>query len=244
MEELINNWVDEILVEESKIESDRHVRIPGTFYASELPYCLRRNFLSMKSPKEPSSSLLRIFKMGSLMHDWLSKVINKASSKPSRPDMVLVKEEFPLLLFDRQTNTTISGRIDSFIIDQGMKYPYEFKSCAGFGQLPKPHHVLQIMPYIQGTKAKAGYLIYMKKNDLELRVCRVDFSQSIMDEIWKRAETLQSALDANELPEPEALLTKERKWECDYCPFRNECELSQQESEGSEDESDLPKDRD
>lgn len=211
------------VVFEDALRRDLRERIIGTYYPSELPYCIRRNYFLYKVPKQVKLSTLKVFEAGTMYHNRFHELLSKSGLVSSHVS------EGNLTFFDGAV--TIRGRFDDVIIvetkeeDLKGKFLLETKSVRSlnFISRPKFHHSMQLMFYMNRLHFKEGFLVYIDRRDLRLKVYKVPYNEAIFNEIVGRAIKLNRALLTNTIPEQEAKLKPEIKWQCSYCYYRREC---------------------
>jgi len=226
LNDIINQAIDEYLERETK-----ELKI-GVYYPSMIPYCLRRlYYLYTLGPKKISKEKLRIFHAGNIIHEFIKNVLKKSENIK----LVENEGEFTLSFKDLK----IKGRFDNIIIIQGYneKIVIEVKSIKSFSKfnkkkwkweevkLPYKEHIDQLILYLHALNIKLGAIVYVSKMDLQTKtfLVKYDFEKFIF--LLDRIVRLHYHLLAKELPEPEAKMNEEMKWQCFIaCEFREECE--------------------
>ena len=204
--------VIEKMIEEA-IRKEERERVEGVYYPSELPFCLRRNYFLYKVKKEVSLPVLKIFELGNMLHSWFSKVFERAG--------VLDRSEEKMVYHDGLI--TIKGRCDDIIKlkKSGKRILLEIKTVRNlrFIKEPKREHAMQLSFYMFALGFKKAYLVYVDRRDLRIRVFTVSFDESLFNELVERAHLLDSFVKNNEKPPKTS-----KKWMCNYCQYRWECE--------------------
>jgi len=196
-------------------------KTPGRYYPSEVGQCIRKVWLSYKTPKRVDPELAKIFEAGNLLHGFVVDVIRSVKN----PEIELVENESPLTAeFD---GFTVSGRIDDIVLikENNEKAIVEVKSCKDVEKIwePSKQYVMQLQFYMHVTKIYRGLILYVEKNTLKSKAFFFDYDQNIAKEIIERFKKIHAALKENKMPDPESKLDKKMKWMCFYCNYRNEC---------------------
>ena len=221
----VSKVIEEYL--KQKYEEERKERKIGYYFPSHLPYCLRRQYWDYKEPVEPSDESLKIFFIGDLIHEAIQQILErKLKAKSERKILIPV---------DPVREIFITGRADSVFEDEeGNTYVVEIKTVSSLTyrdrqtneiremEKPKPHHVLQIMPYLYAFNAK-GIIVYIERNSFKTKEFEIRKDPAILQQVFDRARKLHEYLLARKLPPPEARNDPVRKWECNYCPYKWKC---------------------
>lgn len=224
----INEIIDKAL------EKDLRERTIGTYYISEIPYCVRKLWYMFKQPKDFNSKTKRIFERGNVWHAWIAKILSESDV------VVHHEEEARLIIPDLKSRLVVRGRVDDFIIVEHdtKKYVLEIKTTANIWKQDSvsPHHLMQITPYLMIENCD-GKVIYIDSRYLEVKSFDVKFEWSILEEIMRRARFLHSFLTKNELPPAESIENEDRSWECNFCLYKEECEYARQGLESARKEN-------
>jgi CRISPR-associated exonuclease Cas4 len=212
-QEMIDNLIDSYI---KRPEKERKV---GTYYPSEIGYCIRRVYLQYKFPKEIDKSVLRIFAVGNIFHEFIAKVLSSAGFETHL-------NERSVCLIDSFDKFILSGRLDDFVVavKNGKSYVIDVKSTNSISKTKEPSefHKIQIAPYIKAIGADGGFILYVEKNNLQTKLFKVDNWEKYLDIALARGHKLHKALTTNALPFREA--KKFNAWQCDYCQYQKECE--------------------
>jgi len=208
-EKQVNEIIDNFLTKEGK------TREVGRYYASELGMCPRKLYFSYKMPKQIDLDTIRIFEVGNIFHEFIAKVF--ANSKSVR----LLENERSVTLISKESSAIVTGRIDDLIVlESGEKVIVDVKTIKSFDYLtePKHEHKLQVMMYLKSLGIKKGGLLYVKKDDLQIRYFEFDYDELLVTEILDNADLVNQALKTNTPPRK----TKDT-WACKWCAYNNEC---------------------
>lgn len=209
LERLVNEALDEHL---KRKEEEYEV---GRYYPSVLPQCLRRQYWHYVERAPPTAEALRAFKVGVFIHALIAEALIRHGVE------VEVEPELKLDLGFGQ----LRGRADLLIVHtEGGDYAIEVKSCARLPSKPYPEHVQQLNSYLGMLKLPKGFLLYVKKTALQLRVFNVSFSEQLFSELIERARKLHQYLSSQELPPPERL----GSFECEHCEYMLKCAKAEQ----------------
>jgi len=193
----------------------------GRYYPSEVGSCLRKLWYTYKNPKEIDTEKRKIFEAGNIMHEFVTKVLKSGKS----PGIKLIKTEMPVKT--RFEDFIVSGRIDDVVLveSEGKLYIVEIKSVSYMKYIkkPQPHHMMQLQYYMYASGVHNGLILYVEKNTLKSKTFNVKYNEKVVDLAIKRFETLHESLKENKIPPPEGSKSKEKKWMCDYCEYREEC---------------------
>ena len=162
---------------EGHIERDAY-----TFHPSHLAYCKRQCTLSKLGLKSPDTRLLGIFKVGTLIHEWLEETVV--------PDLAGdVKAETPVRTIwnvqqthDIDNGITVTGTCDLY--DPVDDVVIDFKSRNGWYNFDPPveRHLNQLYIYMDAIGAEYGQVAYIAKGDMEVRTWPEDGYLTIDDE--------------------------------------------------------------
>jgi len=193
----------------------------GRYYPSEVGSCLRKVWFSYKNPKEMDPETVRVFKVGNMLHDFVSEVLRSEKN----PDIRLVQSEAPFKLEAR--DFTISGRVDDVILVEksGEQVLVEVKTTKMVSMTKEASqpHVMQLQLYMHALNIHKGIVLYIEKNSLKTKEFDVDYQPEKYAMIIERFNMLHKHLKSGELPAPEAREDPNMKWLCGYCEYKEEC---------------------
>ena len=218
MEEIID--FDKLI--EKHLYREARQRTPGKYYPSEVGQCLRKSWFNIKMPKPVEPEVTKIFEAGNLFHEFVVEVLKSDKN----PEIELVADEMPLKY--KIDDFEISGRIDDIIQLKynGEKVLIEVKSTKSLEFLREPSeaYVMQIQFYMHVTEIKKGALLYIEKNTLKSKAFFMDYDPKIAETVIGRFKELHSSVAGNSMPGPEAKLNYRKKWMCNFCAYKNECD--------------------
>jgi hypothetical protein len=209
-----NKLIDKHLVREYRPKSI------GRYYPSEVGGCIRKTYFSYKIPKPVKTELIRIFEAGNMMHEFVTEVIRSEKNK----NVVLLRSEMPVKI--EKQKFIISGRIDNLMLLKinKNKVLVEVKSTKYLPKQANESHEMQLQLYMFACKVHRGLILYIQRDNLQVKSFDVKYSKKKVGEIMKRFEKLHSCLVKEKVPEAEAKLDKDKEWMCKYCDWASECD--------------------
>jgi hypothetical protein len=211
-----NSMVDQHLKREHKPKGI------GRYYPSEIGSCMRKTWYSYNFPKEVEPTLLRIFEMGNILHDFVVEVL----SSEKTPEVELLHAELPVKM--ELEGFTVSGRVDNLLLIKrsGKQVLVEVKSTSNVDYVKGPQisHIRQLQFYMLATNVHSGALLYVDKRNLKSKVFDVLFSQEEADEVLERFKRLHSSLKKEKIPSAEAREDERIKWMCKFCEHKEKCD--------------------
>lgn len=197
-------------------------RSQGRYYPSEIGQCLRRTWFNIKMPKPVEPGVTKIYEAGNLFHAFVVEVFKSEKN----PEVKLIDSELPLKF--KIDEFEISGRIDDLIQleHNGERVLVEVKSTKSIDMLDEPSesYVMQLQFYMHVTGIKNGAILYIEKNTLKSKAFFLEYDPTISERIIERFKKLHSSVKNNEIPEPEAKLNLKKRWMCNFCPYKEECD--------------------
>ena len=189
-----------------------------SFYVSEAGKCARQIFFKFKNAprKELEPHFLRLFDHGDSIHKLIMKPLL------SIRDIHVVCSEI-----DIPPQQLVRGRADAIISDGRNLYVLDIKSMNSmvFRNLsePKEENVNQLQLYLHYFKIPKGILLYVDKDKLELKEFTVLYQKAIAEKILSDLAALKKQIDSNIIPP--RLADYPDNWQCQYCQFREVCNL-------------------
>ena len=206
---------------DSHLHREVRPKTEGRYYPSEIGNCIRKTWYTYKKPKETEADVIKIFQMGNMIHDFIADVIRSEKN----PDIELLKSEVPFQV--PVDEFIISGRVDDILLIRasGKTVLVEVKSTKMLSMAKgiNSSHLMQLQVYLHYLRLQHGMIVYVEKNTLQTKSFPVEYDPKAAEEAIKRFRRLHLHLTKDEIPEPEALLTPARKWECGYCGWKQEC---------------------
>ena len=197
-------------------------KVQTSFYISEAGKCPRQIFFKFKNVprKEMEANILRLFDHGDHMHQLIMKPLL------SIRDVHVVCSEI-----DIPPQELVRGRADAIISDGKNLYVLDIKSMNSmiFRNLlgPKPENIEQIQLYLHYFKILKGILLYVDKDKLELKEFNVSYNKNQAENLLKQLAKLKSQIDSGAVPS--RLPDYPKNWQCNYCQFREVCDMGVQD---------------
>lgn len=223
-QELMKEW----------IKKEPKKRQPLVFYPSQLGVkCIRRLFYEQFMEKDVEDSTMMVFEAGHTIHNWVEDFLRWCSEKKQfGMELIQMEKPFTYMIREGKIEMEIHGRIDSVLNIGGKKYVWESKSIKSFWKrkvdgfeeypLPLESHVEQIHPYMRSERCDKAIIFYVEKPTFRLKWVVVTYNPTIMKKLEDKIKAVTNFALANKLPE--RLPEYPNYWECDYCPFRDECD--------------------
>ncbi|MEM4590209.1 MAG: PD-(D/E)XK nuclease family protein [Candidatus Micrarchaeia archaeon] len=197
-------------------------RIENRYFPSEIGQCLRKSWFNIKIPKPVEPEVTKVFEAGNLFHAFIVEVLKSEKN----PEVKLIESELPLKY--KIDEFEVIGRIDDLIQleHNGEKVLVEVKSTKSLDTLKEPSesYVMQLQFYMHVTGVKNGAILYIEKNTLKSKAFFLEYDPTIAEKIIARFKRLHHSVKNNEIPEPEAKLDLKKRWMCNFCPYRQECD--------------------
>jgi CRISPR/Cas system-associated exonuclease Cas4 (RecB family) len=189
------------------------------FYITDTGKCPRAIFFKFKKApkKEMDPRILRLFDHGNYLHQLIMKALFAAD----KLHVVASEVHMP-------PQEMISGRADAILsLDNGL-YVLDIKSMNSmiFRNLtaPKEENVNQIQLYLHYFKIKNGILLYVDKDQLELKEFFVEYNPEFCQRLLDNFKVLQEKINTDTVPF--VLNDYPNNWQCNYCQFREICDLT------------------
>lgn len=212
---MLKELIDKFYLDREREKKERE-RIQ--FYISEAGKCPRSIFFKFKKApaREMEPERLRIFDHG----DYIQQLI-------LRPLFTLGKvraTEVPI-----PPQQIISGRADAIISIDGQPYVLDVKSISGRMNLekmqePMPEHYWQVQLYLHFFKIPKGILLYLNKDTQEIKEFIFDYKKEVAEKLLDWFGKLKSKFEANVIPS--RIEGYPTDWQCQYCQFREICDLA------------------
>ena len=211
-----NEFIDNFLSREPRKKTI------GRYYPSEIGSCLRKVWYSYKYPIRPEPEKIRIFKMGDLIHDFVTDVLKSEKN----PDIELINSEFPFKLEEK--DFIVSGRVDNLILlkEGNKKILVEVKSTKNIDYISyaQEFHEMQLQMYMHAFKIFNGLILYLEKNTLNSKSFEIPYKKAMALRVIERFKTLHNHLTNGSLPLPEAKQDEGMSWLCRFCEYRGQCD--------------------
>jgi len=216
---MLKELIDQFYIENQKNKEQTR------FYITDAGKCPRAVFFKFKNaPREPMEArLLRIFEHGENIHRSIFNVLYRLRMG--------VVTEIPI-----PSQEIISGRADAILCIGNENYVLDIKSINSmiFKRLaePKEENVYQVQLYMHYFGIKKAILLYVDKDQQELKEFFVDYNEALCKSLLDKFYTLKDKVEKNILPE--RLEDYPRNWQCNYCQFKDICKMANGEQVGWE----------
>lgn len=213
---MLKELIDKFYSDKSKDKEQTH------FYITDAGKCNRAVFFKFKkAPREEMDArILRIFEHGDYIHQLIMKALFGARN------VHVVASEISM-----PPQEIISGRADAILSVDNELYVLDIKSMNSmvFRNLtsPKEENLYQLQLYLHYFKIKKGILLYVDKDQQELKEFIVDYQPEICQQLLDNFKSLKDKIDFNTIPP--VLPDYPKNWQCNYCPFRAICDLAGKE---------------
>lgn len=210
----------EMLIDKFIASRESKERQLGKYYASELGMCPRKLTFSYKYPRQMDKPTLRIMQVGEIFHDWIAKMLGASAVHGVK----LLANERSITLISPNSEAVISGRLDDLIVVDrtGEQVVVDVKTIKSFDYLEKPkkEHILQVMMYLKALSIKKGGLLYIKKDDMQIKYFEFEYDPKVVADLISRADTVHKALTEGTYPSKVEMADR---WQCRYCSYSLEC---------------------
>ena len=204
-----------------KFYSDRERdREQHHFYITDAGKCPRAVFFKFKNvPREKMEPhVLRMFDHGDyiqmqILNSLFSLGIVRASEVKIPPQEL------------------VSGRADAIVTLDNELYVVDFKSMNSmiFKNLtqPKEDNINQLQLYLHFFKIPKGILLYVNKDNLELKDFLVEYDKVRAEKLLKDLSALKIKIETDVVPA--AIAEYPTDWQCQYCQFKEICKIGGRE---------------
>ncbi len=205
--------------------------------------CYLRQFLQHKMPRIPSLIALKIFDYGKMYEEKIRTVLESEYGSAQKSEEVINQ------VVD-MGEIYIRGRADEILRFRTHKNELifvciEVKSQAGGVQWRKSadyKHTRQLLLYMIGYGFTVGYIIYIDRSGISesddggnvlgvSKTFNIEMDHEQIAISYDRARTFRDFLTNNIVPPAESRIQKERKSECKFCEFKDECDFKFQRAE-------------
>ena len=209
---MLKELIDKYYLDKENDKTQTH------FYITDAGKCSRAIFFKFKKAprKEMEARVLRMFDHG----DHIHRLIMKALFGAQKVRVVASEVDMP-------PQEIISGRADAILSVDNELYVLDIKSINSmlFEKLdaPKEDNVNQIQLYLHFFKIPKGILLYVSKDNQDLKEFIVNYDRNLCLNLLKDLQELKRKIDNDIIPFP--LPDYPENWQCRYCQFREVCDL-------------------
>lgn len=192
------------------------------FYITDAGKCSRAIFFKFKKApkKDMEARILRLFEHG----DYIHQLIMKPLLSLRKIHVVASEVKIP-------PKELIAGRADAIISDGKELYVVDIKSMNSMIfrnlQEAKVDNVDQLQLYLHFFKVKKGILLYVNKDNQELKEFLLPYDKTRANKLLKTLTELKRKIDSNIIPK--RLPDYPLNWQCRYCPFKEVCQMTGEE---------------
>ena len=185
------------------------------FYISDAGKCARAVFFKFKNvPREKlDARILRIFDHGEYLHRNIFSILYRLR--------IGVTTEIPI-----PAQEIVSGRADAILSVNNENYVLDIKSMNSmiFKKLtaPKEENLYQLQLYLHFFKIKKGILLYIDKDQQELKEFIVEYDPELCQQLLNNFKELKEKIGSDIVPA--TLSDYPQNWQCNYCQFREICD--------------------
>jgi len=208
---MLKELIDQFYLENQKNREQIH------FYITDAGKCPRAVFFRFKNaPREAiPARIMRIFEHGENIHRGIFNVLYRLR--------LGVTTEIPI-----PSQEIISGRADAILCINNENYVLDIKSINGmiFKGLtaPKEENVYQIQLYLHFFNIKKGILLYIDKDQQEMKEFFVDYDEALCKSLLDKFYGLKEQVESNMVPA--RLDSYPKNWQCSYCQFKDICKMA------------------
>jgi len=198
----------DILIEESIIEHVKETFEERTeIHVADLTTCLTKSYFTKKYGLKFSRNTAYWVLFGDYIHNIiLPRLAKKLNGK------------YEVETIYEHDNVQIGAKAD-IITDKEI---YELKSCRYLPKEPYEHHIEQINFYLYVFERNLGNIIYIRRDNSDVRVFRVYPSIELFFKTLAKAKILKRAIDQDKPPKP-CIKDDFRKFLCRDCQYNLRC---------------------
>jgi len=208
---MLKELIDKFYIENQRNKEQTH------FYITDAGKCPRAVFFRFKNVPRTAveARIMRIFEHGEHIHRNIFNILYRLR--------IGVTTEIPI-----PSQEIISGRADAILCIDNENYVLDIKSMNSmiFRKLlqPKEENVYQIQLYLHYFGIKKGILLYIDKDQQEIKEFFVDYDETLCKSLLDKFYLLKEKVEANIIPE--RLKDYRKNWQCNYCQFKDICKIA------------------
>ena len=210
---MLKELIDNFYLEQQKNKEQTR------FYVTDAGKCPRAVFFKFKNAPRAKMDprILRIFERGEYFHRNIFNILYRLR--------IGVTTEVPI-----PSQELISGRADAILSMNNENYVLDVKSINSmvFRNLrePKEENVYQIQLYLHYFNIKKGILLYIDKDQQEMKEFLVNYDSNLVGSLIRNFEDLKVKIDRNIVPS--RISGWPSNWQCRYCQFKDICKMAGQ----------------
>lgn len=208
----LSELIDKYYLDRQRDRAQHH------FYITDAGRCPRSIFFKFKNAprKDMEARILRLFDHGDSIHQLIMKPLFGVREV----HVVAAEVNIP-------PQELISGRADAIISFGKELYVLDIKSMNGmvFRNLnaAKEENIDQIQLYLHYFKVPKGILLYVNKDNQELKEFVFTYDKPRALRLLKSLEALQKEIDTDIIPK--RIDGYPQDWQCKYCQFKALCDM-------------------
>lgn len=210
---MLKELIDKFYLDRQKDKEQHH------FYITDAGKCPRAIFFKFKNaPRQDiEANVLRMFEHGDHIHQLIMKPLLSVR------ELHIVASEVNI-----PPQALISGRADAIISDGKDLYVLDIKSMNSmvFRNLtqPKEENINQIQLYLHYFKVPKGILLYVSKDNQELKEFIITYDAQWAENLLKNLRDLKDKINSDIIPARIPVYPDD--WQCKYCQFREVCNMA------------------
>jgi CRISPR/Cas system-associated exonuclease Cas4 (RecB family) len=187
------------------------------FYISDIGKCSRAVFFKFKNaPREKMDArMLRVYERGEYLHRNIFNILYRLKIG------ITTEVSIP-------TQELVSGRADAIICIGNENYVLDIKSINSmiFKNLnqPKEENAQQLQLYLHYFNIKKGILLYIDKDQQNIKEFIIDYDSVFVQSLLNNLKDLKTKIDNNIIPD--RLEDYPLNWQCQYCQFKEICQMA------------------
>ncbi|MCL5010934.1 MAG: hypothetical protein M1127_01850 [Patescibacteria group bacterium] len=208
---MLKELIDKFYLEQQRDKAQLH------FYITDAGKCQRAVFFKFKQvPREKMDArILRIFEHGEQLHRNIFNILYRLKIGVTTEIAIPAQE-------------IVSGRADAIVCLAGENYVLDVKSINSmiFKKLfsPKEENLCQIQLYLHFFNIKKGILLYIDKDQQDIKEFVVEYDPVLANQLLGGLNDLKTKIESNVVPG--ALFDYPGNWQCNYCQFRQICDMA------------------
>lgn len=210
---MLKELIDKFYLERQKDREQHH------FYITDAGKCGRAIFFKFKNAprQEMEANILRMFDAGDHIHQLIMKPLL------SIRDIHVVASEVnipPMELISGRSDAIISDGKELFVLDIKSMNSMVFRALSA----PKEENIDQIQLYLHFFKIQKGILLYVSKDNQDIKEFIVSYNEQRAEKLLNSLKELKLKIEANIIPD--RIPTWPSDWQCQYCQFKDICNMA------------------
>ena len=211
-----NDFISKVL------EKEMAVPVSGEYSPLGLSGCIRKSWYNHSFPKKTNADKLRIYKISNMIFDFIVSLFSDSKD----PQVELIEKNMIINL--EKDSIKIKGKIPDLLLVKigGIKWLIQIKPVRWLDRTTSPNSVHRdiLHLYMNAFSVPRAILLYVEKNTLKTKHFEIDYMPEISLKIIARAKELDSHIQSKKIPEAEAKIKDNIRWQCGYCDYAEECD--------------------